>query len=229
MAHATGSHGSSAEHPVHAEAADDRSGGAVTAFLLAVATTAVTLWALLMPRPELPASLRTVSAGASSAVAAGEAAPGLGALVERSLPGGAKVAVPERGIEGHLLAFIADAGRQPDKATWFDFDRLTFETGAATLRPESRDQLAAVAAILAAYPGVKLKLGGYTDNVGDPASNMRLSEQRAQNVRAALAGLGVAADRLTAEGYGEQFPVGDNATAEGRARNRRISMRVTEK
>ena len=84
-------------------------------------------------------------------------------------------------------------------------------------------------AILAAYPAVKLKIGGYTDNVGDPAFNKQLSEQRAANVRAALVGQGVAPDRLASEGYGDQFPVADNATAEGRAQNRRISMRVAEK
>ena len=82
---------------------------------------------------------------------------------------------------------------------------------------------------MAAYPVVKLKIGGYTDNVGDPAANQLLSEQRAANVRDALVRLGVAQDRLAAEGYGEQFPVGDNATPEGRAMNRRISMRVVEK
>jgi outer membrane protein OmpA-like peptidoglycan-associated protein len=76
---------------------------------------------------------------------------------------------------------------------------------------------------------VKLKLGGYTDNVGDPAANLKLSQERADSVMGALVKLGVAPDRLAAEGYGEQFPVGDNATPEGRAMNRRISMRVAEK
>jgi K(+)-stimulated pyrophosphate-energized sodium pump len=150
-------------------------------------------------------------------------------MVERALAGGHSVTVPERGVEGRLLAFIQDASRPVDKTTWFDFDRLVFETGSANLAEGSRSQLSAVSAILAAYPAVKLKIGGYTDNVGDPAQNQRLSEERAANVRGALLNLGIAPDRLAAEGYGERFPVGDNATAEGRARNRRISMRVTEK
>jgi OmpA-OmpF porin, OOP family len=216
---------------------DLRPGAAAVALLLGLVLTAVTLWVLLAPRlyytpappPAAAAAGEEAQAAPEPAAAAAGEAQDLGAMVERELTGGAKVSVPERGVEGRLLAFIADAGRPADKTTWFDFDRLTFETGKATLGAASGDQLAAVAAILAAYPAVKLKIGGYTDNVGDPAFNQKLSERRAASVAAALAGLGVGQDRLAAEGYGDQFPVADNATAEGRARNRRISMRVTEK
>jgi K(+)-stimulated pyrophosphate-energized sodium pump len=232
MAHATGSHDSHGDHHATAAAADDGPtsgpGGGLLAFLLAVVTTVITVWALLTPRlaavaPPPPPPL--VVAPRPPAAEPG----GLGAMVERKLAGGATVMAPERGVEGRLLAFIQDPGRAVDKTTWFDFDRLTFETGSATLSESSREQLAAVAAILAAYPAVKLKVGGYTDNVGDPAFNQKLSEERATHVREALAGLGVSQERLASEGYGEQFPVADNATAEGRAQNRRISMRVTEK
>jgi K(+)-stimulated pyrophosphate-energized sodium pump len=76
---------------------------------------------------------------------------------------------------------------------------------------------------------VKLKIGGYTDNTGDAAANMRLSQARADSVRAELIQLGVGADRLEAQGYGDQHPVADNSTEEGRQKNRRISMRVTAK
>ena len=76
---------------------------------------------------------------------------------------------------------------------------------------------------------MKAKLGGYTDNTGDKAFNLKLSDDRAKNVMAELVKLGVEAPRLAAEGYGEEHPVGDNATEEGRQKNRRISIRVTEK
>src|SRR4029434_3190320 len=99
----------------------------------------------------------------------------------------------------------------------------------AQLEPESRDQLRNVAEIMKAYPNVKMKIGGYTDNVGDPASNLKLSQDRATNVAAALVALGVSSDRLSAEGFGEQFPVADNSTDAGRQQNRRIALRVTEK
>jgi len=236
MAHAAGAHDSHGDQhgAAHAdEGPTSGPGGGLLAFILAIATTVVTVWALLVPRaggvmPVPPP--RALAAPPPVVAPVIPAAPGgLGAMVERALAGGAKVSVPERGVEGRLIAFIQDGARPADKTTWFDFDRLTFETGAATLAESSREQLAAVGAILAAYPAVKLKIGGYTDNVGDPAFNQKLSEQRAANVRAALVGQGAAPDRLAAEGYGEQYPLGDNATAEGRAQNRRISMRVVEK
>lgn len=202
--------------------------------LVMTAATALFVWAIFrvgmpagMPRGwTAPPASAPWTAGAPGH---GEGARALGHMVERLLPGGAHVRFPERGVEGALLGFVSDPARQVDRETWFDFDRLVFVTGSAAIRPDSQEQLAAVAEILRAFPRVKLKVGGYTDNVGDPALNQRLSEERAANVRGALLNLGVAPDRLAAEGYGERFPVGDNATAEGRARNRRISMRVTEK
>jgi len=76
---------------------------------------------------------------------------------------------------------------------------------------------------------VMLKVGGYTDDVGSAAANLKLSERRAQAVRQAIVRDGIAPTRVQAEGYGEKHPVADNATEEGRARNRRIALRVTKK
>ena len=67
------------------------------------------------------------------------------------------------------------------------------------------------------------------DNTGDAANNVKLSQQRADNVMAELAKLGVDAPRMEAKGYGEEHPVADNATEEGRQKNRRISLHITEK
>jgi outer membrane protein OmpA-like peptidoglycan-associated protein len=116
-----------------------------------------------------------------------------------------------------------------DDTTWFNFDRLLFDTGQATLQPSSEEQLNNIAEILKAYPNVHMKLGGYTDNTGDPAANKVLSEARAKNVMDALVAKGVDTSRLESEGYGDQHPVGDNSTEEGRAQNRRIALRVTQK
>lgn len=223
MAHPSTAHVTH-EAPAQEHRADAAEGGWLLALVLLVVTTAVTTWALVAPRAEPPAPPSV----AETAPQPGPGADALGPLVERVLAADVRIRVPERGVEGRLLDFIL-APAPVDRDTWFDFDRLTFDTGSATLRASSEDQLAAVAAILAAYPGVKLRIGGYTDDVGDAAANQRLSEQRAVNVRAALVQQGVSPERLTAEGYGSQHPVADNATPEGRARNRRISMRVTEK
>jgi K(+)-stimulated pyrophosphate-energized sodium pump len=132
-------------------------------------------------------------------------------------------------MEMRLLNYIQDPNVDLNRVTWFDFDRLLFNTDSATLRPESQEQLRNIVAILKAYPNVNVKVGGYTDNTGDAQHNLQLSQDRADSVVAQLVALGIAPNRLEAQGYGSQFPVADNATAEGRAMNRRISMRVTQK
>ena len=157
------------------------------------------------------------------------AAVQLNQFVARTLPGNISLNIPWNGVEARLLAFIQDPSKGVEPATWFDFDRLLFNTDSATLRPESQEQLGNIAAILKAYPNVHIKIGGYTDNTGDPQTNLSLSQGRANGVMAELIALGISADRLEAQGYGEQFPVADNSTAEGRAKNRRVSMRVTQK
>ena len=151
------------------------------------------------------------------------------ALTEREIPGGVVLNIPPDGIESRLVAFIEDKNKVPDKTTWFSFDRLHFETGSARIQPESQEQIDNIAKILKAYPQVNIKIGGYTDNVGQPASNLKLSQSRAEAVRNAIQQQGIDASRLAAEGYGEQHPVADNATEEGRAQNRRIDVLVTKK
>lgn len=153
------------------------------------------------------------------------AAPPGARLVTRDLPGGTRLEIPEDGLESRLVAHL-EAGRGAEDV-WFELDRIQFESGSASLRPGSRAQLRDVAAILKAYPAVKLEIGGYTDDTGDPAANQQLSQARAESVRGALVAEGVAADRLEAEGYGERHPIASNDTMEGRARNRRIALRVT--
>jgi OmpA-OmpF porin, OOP family len=196
-----------------------------TPWLATAAILAGALWlglrnneSTIPPVPDIPL------VGTSGTIAA----PDLGRFLPRTLVDGVSIVIPERGVENRLLAFIA-SGQSPDSTTWFDFDRLLFDTGSATLQPQSDDQLRAVAAILKANPSAHLKIGGYTDNIGSPADNLRLSEARAVNVRTQLISLGVEPYRLEAEGYGETHPVEDNATESGRAMNRRISMLVTQK
>ncbi|AMM51934.1 hypothetical protein TH61_13115 [Rufibacter sp. DG15C] len=150
-------------------------------------------------------------------------------LTEREIPGGVRLNISPNGIESKLIAFIEDGSKSPDKTSWFSFDRLNFETGSARIQPQSQEQIDNIAQILKAYPNVSIKIGGYTDNVGQPASNLTLSQNRAIAVKDAIQKLGIDASRLEAEGYGEQHPVADNTTEEGRARNRRIDVLVTKK
>ena len=173
------------------------------------------------------------SAASNAAGAAGNAATAawaaLGDMMKAKLPDGSELNVPSQGVEARLVKYLNDSSAPVSDATWFDFDRLLFDTGAATLQPASEEQLTNIAAILKAYPQVKIRIGGYTDNTGDPAANLRLSEDRADNVMAELVRLGIEPARMSAKGYGAENPIADNSTEEGRQKNRRISLRVTDK
>jgi outer membrane protein OmpA-like peptidoglycan-associated protein len=153
----------------------------------------------------------------------------LGKFLPVKLPNGVELNVPEFGVERKLIAFIEDKSKPVDTTTWFSFDRLDFETGSATLKPSSAEQLKNIAEIMKAFPKVALKIGGYTDNVGNAEANLKLSQNRAENTKQELVKLGADAKRLEAQGYGEKHPVADNSTEEGRAKNRRIDLRVTSK
>ena len=182
------------------------------------------------PAETAVAATQTAAANAGSAISEATKAAWakLGDLFKRKLADGTELSIPKLGVENKLVDWI-ESPAPVDKTTWFDFDRLLFATGSATLDPASHEQLTNVAAILKAYPKVKIKVGGYTDNTGDPAVNLKLSDDRAKNVTAELVKLGVDPSRMEAQGYGEENPVGDNKTEEGRQLNRRISLRVTEK
>ncbi|MGH7584677.1 MAG: OmpA family protein [Gemmatimonadales bacterium] len=201
--------------------------------LLAAAALALILWSVLRGGRARDTVDDAVGAMEETAVETGNAVRSAAAdasnWVEQRLPDGVNLNVPPTGIESRLVGFITDPDRPVDRTTWFEFDRLTFETGSATVRPESKEQLDNIAAILKAYPSVTVKIGGYTDNTGDDAANLKLSQDRASAVERELVTRGAADDRIEAEGYGEQHPVADNSTEEGRAKNRRIALRVTAK
>jgi outer membrane protein OmpA-like peptidoglycan-associated protein len=155
--------------------------------------------------------------------------PPIEGLVRITLPNSAEIDVVASGLEPKMLDFIGDRWASIDKTKWFDFDRVRFKSGSSDITFGSRAQLRNVATIMKAYPSVAIKIGGYTDNVGDPQANMRLSDARAKRVMEELIRLGVSATRLEAEGYGDQHPVADNTTAEGRAKNRRTAVSVRAK
>jgi OOP family OmpA-OmpF porin len=103
---------------------------------------------------------------------------------------------------------------------------LYFETGSSKLRPDSSAKLKEFAAALPTSGDTHVMVNGYTDNVGSAASNMRLSEARANAVTADLERMGIAADRLTIQGFGKENPIADNSTAQGRETNRRVTVEV---
>jgi OmpA-OmpF porin, OOP family len=101
---------------------------------------------------------------------------------------------------------------------------ILFDTGKATLQPASDEPLNQVLQMLQQDDSLKVVIEGHTDNAGAAAANQALSEKRAQAVRDWLIAKGIAANRLTAKGYGASKPVADNNTDEGRAKNRRVEL-----
>ena len=146
------------------------------------------------------------------------------------LPNDAQIIVGENSGLYKMHEFIkANDDKLLDKNTWFTLENLQFETGSAKLKSGAEKQLNNLYQVLTCYNTLDLKLGGYTDNSGDSLANVNLSQQRAASAKAALVKMGIDAKRLTAEGYGPQYPVADNSTAAGKAQNRRIDVRVTKK
>jgi outer membrane protein OmpA-like peptidoglycan-associated protein len=101
---------------------------------------------------------------------------------------------------------------------------ISFETGRAALRPAAQITLAKLAAIAQVFPDMNMRIEGYTDSTGKAETNRKLSEARAKSVFDFLRAQGVADTRLAYQGLGAANPVADNATREGRARNRRVEI-----
>jgi len=117
-----------------------------------------------------------------------------------------------------LYDALAESGRVATQGIYFD-------TGSDRIRPESTPTLKEIAGMLAEHPELRLSIEGHTDNVGQAASNLALSEQRAAAVRQALvAQFGVDAARLASKGLGQTKPATANDTPEGRQQNRRVEL-----
>ncbi len=109
----------------------------------------------------------------------------------------------------------------------FLFQDLTFAVGSADLMEAT--ELESLAQLLRDHPEVHIEVGGHTDNTGAADANLKLSAERAAAVKMRLMDLEVPAAQITARGYGLTQPLGDNATEEGRAQNRRTELRITQR
>jgi len=101
---------------------------------------------------------------------------------------------------------------------------IHFDTGKSTILPESEPIIEQIVQLLKGNADLKLSVEGHTDNVGDAKSNLKLSDDRAKSVVAALTKAGIQASRLSAAGFGQDRPVADNRREEGRAKNRRVEL-----
>lgn len=140
------------------------------------------------------------------------------------------------GMEDKMIAFLKSDGYKNaanDDAlntVWYDFDHVNFKMGSSTeLEAGSQVQLDNLVAILKAFPDAKIKVGGYTDKTGVEASNVKLSQARAEFIKAALGKAGIGAQVLEAKGYGSQFAtVAKEASDAERAVDRKMAVRFAK-
>ena len=103
---------------------------------------------------------------------------------------------------------------------------ILFDTNSDTVKPAGMEQLQQMGDILAKYSDDRVQIAGYTDSTGDAEYNLKLSERRATAVKTVLVARGVQEKQIIVTGYGETKPVADNATADGRAKNRRVELHI---
>ncbi len=101
---------------------------------------------------------------------------------------------------------------------------INFDTGKSAIKPESKVIIEQIVQMLKANPEIKISVEGHTDNVGNPKSNKMLSDNRAKAVVTAIVAQGIDAKRLSSIGHGQDKPIADNKTEEGRAKNRRVEL-----
>jgi len=115
-----------------------------------------------------------------------------------------------------------------EKGTKVVINNIFFETGKATLTPQSHLELDKAIDLLRTNPTMVIEVGGHTDNTGDDATNMKLSHDRAKAVREYMVGRGIASDKIQAKGYGESNPIANNDSDEGKRANRRTEFIILE-
>lgn len=108
----------------------------------------------------------------------------------------------------------------------YTLDNVHFDFGKSSLRPESFSELNELVSYMEWKKDDKIEIAGHTDNVGNDADNLKLSQQRAETIKQYLVKKGINASRVIAKGYGAAQPVADNNTEEGRQRNRRTEVRI---
>jgi outer membrane protein OmpA-like peptidoglycan-associated protein len=161
---------------------------------------------------------------------------GLNMIVGKIIKGGNEmwVEVASLGGDDYNLTIVLKELMKQDVTANDMFDALNrdgrislyinFDTGKSIIRDESKPIIDQIVKMLKSNPEFKLSVEGHTDNVGIPASNKTLSEERAKSVISAIASQGIGADRLSPVGHGQDNPIADNNTEEGKAKNRRVEL-----
>jgi outer membrane protein OmpA-like peptidoglycan-associated protein len=149
---------------------------------------------------------------------------GIGAIAGAGV--GAYMDAQEKKMRERTAGTGVDVVRQGDELLLRMPSGITFATDQSTIQPRFQPTLDQVAATLAEYPRTMIDVLGHTDSDGAEGYNQALSERRAQSVASFLTGRGVATVRIATIGYGETRPIATNETAEGKAQNRRVEIKV---
>ena len=126
-----------------------------------------------------------------------------------------------RWLEDQMMSLAAS---ETDRGMVMTLGDLLFHAGSASLNSSANRTLLKLVHFLQLNPQRKVRIEGYSDSRGDPQANLALSLARAQTVADLLVNLGIAGERIEVRGYGERFPLAENASARGRAQNRRVEI-----
>jgi OmpA-OmpF porin, OOP family len=216
------------EHPVAKVKQHSRSGLVIPVLLL----SALAVWGIfamtrsheprmgvMAPQPVMPSAPSVEAPPPAVETPGGVATPTMGPV---ALPGGKSLDVDPMGPEAAMALYLRETSAPlPHK---FDFERLTFESGTATVTADSDKTIDALTMMLQAYPSARVRLEGHTDSIGDPFGNQQLSQTRATAVKATLVARGIAGERIETAGKSEHRPLAGNESQGGRALNRRVDV-----
>lgn len=229
---------------VNVDKVDDADGGgSIWKWLLPLLLLALAAW-FLWKQCNKPADTTTTMTDSTAMMtdSAAVTAPGDSAMMNTTKTdedidlNGTAIKGYKGGMEDSMISFLksgAYANAADDAAlkdNWYTFDKVNFKMGSSTdLEAASQGQLDNLLAILKAYPEAKIKIGGYTDKVGDEAANVKLSGERAEYIKKWLTDKGVGAQVLGAEGYGSKFATVDASASDAeRAIDRKMAVRFAK-
>lgn len=229
---------------VNVDKVDDADGGgSIWKWLLPLLLLALAAW-FLWKQCNKPADTTTTMTDSTAMMtdSAAVTAPGDSAMMNTTKTdedidlNGTAIKGYKGGMEDSMISFLksgAYSNAADDAAlkdNWYTFDKVNFKMGSSTdLEAASQGQLDNLLAILKAYPEAKIKIGGYTDKVGDEAANVKLSGERAEYIKKWLTDKGVGAQVLGAEGYGSKFATVDASASDAeRAIDRKMAVRFAK-
>ena len=220
----------------------DNGGGSIWKWLLPLLLLALAAW-FLWKQCDKPADQTTMVTDSTAVVTDSAAVnvPGdsatMGVKTDEDIDlNGTAIRGYKGGMEDSMISFLKSdsyknaADDAALKDNWYTFDKVNFKMGSSSdLEAGSMEQMQNLLAILKAYPEAKIKIGGYTDNVGDEANNVKLSQARADFIKKWLTDKGVGAQVMDAEGYGSKFATVDAAaTNDERAIDRKMAVRFAK-